>query len=59
MSTRPPNLPWWVYVIVLVVACSCFGVAYRWSNSNCEERGGHTEIVYGGRGGWVCDGADR
>jgi hypothetical protein len=51
--------PWWVIVVAIVVAivCSC-GIS-KWVESNCNDRGGHVEYIYGGRGGYTCDGTDR
>jgi hypothetical protein len=50
---------WWPIAAVLVVAIALQQVVYRVTDADCRERGGHTEIVYGGRGGWTCAGADR
>lgn len=57
MRTRWSGLA--VSVLLLVLACVCLGLVYAWSDSMCRERGGHTEWIYGGKGGWTCDGADR
>lgn len=35
-----------------------FGL-YSCTNSNCVDRGGHTEIVWGNKVGWTCVGAQR
>lgn len=45
------------YVALLAIGCGIFQVVYRWTDAQCRARGGHTEIVYGGRTGWTCDGA--
>lgn len=41
--------------VVLAINCG----VYSCSKSNCEERGGHIEWVYGRTAGWTCDGANR
>lgn len=41
--------------VVLAINCG----VYSCTKSNCEERGGHIEWVYGRTAGWTCDGADR
>lgn len=50
-------MSFFIIVIVLILACN-FGL-YSCTNSNCISRGGHTEIVWGGHGGWTCEGAQR
>jgi hypothetical protein len=44
-------------VAVLAVGCLISALVYRWTDSQCRARGGHTEVVYGGRPGWTCSGA--
>lgn len=35
-------------------------LAYYVTDAECHARGGHTEVIYGGRGGgWTCSGATR
>jgi hypothetical protein len=48
-----------VSLLMFLAACACMGLIYHWSDDMCRERGGHTEWIYGGRGGWTCDGANR
>lgn len=47
----------WIYLgtIILIVVINLS--LYSCTNSNCVARGGHTEIIWGGRAGWVCEGA--
>lgn len=44
-----------VLLIGLAITCGL----WVWTDDNCQKRGGHTELVWGGRGGWVCEGAER
>lgn len=46
-------------LVVIVVMGACLCGIYQWTDSDCKDRGGHTEFVYGGRGGWFCEGSDR
>lgn len=43
-----------VVVLVIVLAINC--ALYSCTNASCKRSGGHTVIVWGGRGGWFCDG---
>lgn len=46
------------FVAVVMVLLACFfALVYYVTDADCRARGGHTEIVYGGRGGWTCSGA--
>lgn len=47
--------PWAAVVLVCVLGLGLQWLVYGCSRSQCEDRGGHLETVYGGRGGWVCD----
>ncbi len=55
--SRPRRLPVAILAGVLVLCVLCNVGFYRWAASDCAERGGHIEVVWGGKGGWVCDGA--
>ena len=46
-------------LVVLAIGLAITLGVYCWTDDNCRARGGHTEIVWGGRGGWVCEGARR
>lgn len=46
------------WFVIIAIMCGCTYGVYEWTDSDCRDRGGHTEIVYG-RGGWVCEGATR
>lgn len=46
-------------LITAAVACGIWSIAYQISKDNCEKRGEHVEWIYGSRGSWTCDGADR
>lgn len=48
-----------VAAIFILIALLCWGGVYLITDASCRDRGGHTEIVWGGRGGWTCDGANR
>lgn len=52
------RFPWPLLIVAIIAILISLG-CYACTTSDCESRGGHTEIVYGGRGGWVYEGADR
>lgn len=43
-------------VTVMFLAACVMVLVYYVSDAECRSRGGHTEVVWGGRGGWTCDG---
>lgn len=45
--------------IVLALLLGGTFLIYRVTDASCRSRGGHTEVIWGGRGGWVCVGASR
>lgn len=47
-----------IAVVLVLIGCVLM-LAYYVTDADCRNRGGHTEIVYGGRGGWTCSGAQR
>ena len=47
-------------LIGLVVALICNVGLYSCTKSDCEERGGHIEFIWGGEDlMWQCEGAER
>lgn len=47
-------------ISVLALLACVLAMIYYISDADCRGRGGHTEAVYGGRGGgWTCTGASR
>lgn len=52
-------MKWWETLVGVVVLLAVgFGLQAcikAVASDSCDERGGHLERVYGGRGGWVCD----
>lgn len=53
-----------ISLLILLVVCTLAGAAmmlvYYVTDAECHARGGHTEVIYGGRGGgWTCSGATR
>lgn len=54
---RPTRIIVGAIVAVILLALCCVGNNYV--TDNCKARGGHMEFIYGGKGGWICDGADR
>lgn len=48
-----------VAVLLIILICTCWAGFFAVTDHDCRERGGHTEWVWGGKGGWTCDGADR
>lgn len=44
-------------ILFVLTVVSNLGL-YACTNSDCQNRGGHTEIVWS-YGGWVCEGAKR
>lgn len=44
--------------VLMVLAACAVAITFYISDADCHARGGHTEVVYGGRGaGWTCSGA--
>ena len=55
----PAGLKAGAAIVVIVVACMCWGIVFKLSKADCEERGGHIEWIYGRHVAWTCDGAAR
>lgn len=51
---------WAVIVATLVVVYGLNLLFYEWTDADCRARGGHTEMVWGGRlPAWTCSGATQ
>lgn len=47
--------PWWFALLVLALLLLVLCGIHACTQQQCEQRGGHVEIVWGGKGGWTCD----
>jgi len=47
----------WIVVLLLAIGANVW--FYSCTRDDCEERGGHVEVVYGKNNGWTCSGATR
>lgn len=55
-----PNVRYLVILATaIILGCGALQLAYHLTDTDCQSRGGHTEWIYGGRGGWTCAGATR
>ena len=52
-------MPVLVFIAALLLALGITGGCYAWTRADCENRGGHIEIIWGDELQWQCDGATR
>ena len=57
--SRASDVPWWFYVVLLILVCGCNVGWYLHTDAGCKERGGHTEFIWGDSVSWTCAEADR
>ena len=50
---------WVVFLVAFVIAIGLNCGLYSCTNSNCKDRGGHTEFIWGSHTYWTCVGANR